>query len=154
MQFGGHYLIAARREDVWLALNDTGVLKEAIPGCRRIEWVTPATLVAEIAVDFGVVKPVFTGDLELSDVVPAQSYTLSGGGRGGLLGLARADARVTLADHDQGTELRFSADGQASGRIMKLGHALVGNRAQWVIDGFFERFAKAMGASWHTLEAD
>jgi carbon monoxide dehydrogenase subunit G len=50
-----------------------------------------------------------------------------------------------LSDSDRGTELRFTAQGGASGKIMTLGRALIGNSAQKVIDGFFERFASAMG---------
>jgi len=69
---------------------------------------------------------------------------LSGRGRGGLLGLAHGSADIVLADCEAGTELSFSATGGASGQIMKLGRALIGNRAQYVIDGFFERFAAAM----------
>ena len=46
-----------------------------------------------------------------------------------------------------GTELLFTAQGGADGGIMKLGKALIGNSAQKVIDGFFERFAEAMGVT-------
>ena len=145
MQFGGRYLLAAPRRKVWEALNDVEVLKAAIPGCRRIEWTGPTTLELEIKVDLGPVHPVFTGDLDLSDVVPAARYRLSGRGRGGLLGLAHGGADILLADSEMGTELRFIAEGGASGQLMRLGKALIGGSAQAVIDGFFERFATAMG---------
>jgi carbon monoxide dehydrogenase subunit G len=145
MQFGGRYLLAAPRQKVWEALNDAAMLKAAIPGCRRIEWTGSSTLELEIRVDLGPVHPVFAGDLELSDVVPAERYRLSGRGRGGLLGLAHGAADILLADSDMGTELRFLAEGGASNQLMRLGRALIGGSAQAVIDGFFERFAAAMG---------
>lgn len=145
MEFGGRYLLAAPRQEVWAALNDVEVLKAAIPGCRRIEWTAPAALELEIRVDLGPVHPVFSGDLTLSDIVPAERYRLSGRGRGGLLGLAHGAADIALADSDMGTELRFVAEGGASGQLMRLGRALIGGSAQAVIDGFFERFATAMG---------
>lgn len=144
MEFGGRYVLAAPRLSVWTALNDTEMLKAAIPGCRRIDWTGPTSLELEIRVELGIVHPVFTGDLTLSDIVPAQSYRLSGRGRGGLLGLAHGAADIILADHPDGTELRFVAEGGASGQIMRLGKALIGHSAQRVIDGFFERFAEAM----------
>ncbi|WP_404400088.1 CoxG family protein [Pelagibacterium halotolerans] len=153
MEFGGRYIVAAPRLAVWEALNDTAVLKACIPGCRRIDWVDAASLEAEIGVNLGVVKPVFTGDLVLSNVVPAQSYTLTGRGRGGVLGMAEASADIVLSDIGADpvgrageTRLVFVATGGASGRIMQLGKKLVGNSAQRVIDGFFERFGEAMGA--------
>ncbi|GGF39371.1 carbon monoxide dehydrogenase [Youhaiella tibetensis] len=147
MDFGGRYKLAASRHDVWAALNDTAVLKDTIPGCQRIEWTSGETLELHIKVSLGVVHPVFVGDLTLSNVIPAKSYTLSGKGRGGILGLAEGAADITLHDAGEGCELAFTARGGASGQIMRLGRSLIGNSAQKVIDGFFERFAEAMGTT-------
>lgn len=146
MEFGGRYEVAAPRAAVWAALNDTDVLKASIPGCTRIAWVGEAALEAEIAVNLGIVRPTFKGDLLLSDVVAAESYTLTGRGRGGLLGMAEAKADITLGDSPGGTLLVFAATGGASDAIMKLGRPLIGNSAQKIIDGFFARFGAAMGA--------
>lgn len=144
MEFGGRYLFSAPRDRVWAGLNDTQVLKAAIPGCSRLEWTGDATLECEIKVNLGVMSPTFTGDLELRDVVPAERYTLAGRGRGGLLGKAEAAADIVLADAPGGTELVFTANGGADGGIMKLGKAVIGNSAQKIIDGFFERIGEAM----------
>jgi carbon monoxide dehydrogenase subunit G len=152
MEFGGRYLLNAPRARVWAALNDTEILKAAIPGCHRIAWAGEAALELEIKVNFGVMHLIFAGDLSLSDIVPAEHYTLAGKGRGGLLGLAEGTAQISLDDADTGTELRFTANGGASGQIMRLGRALIGNSAQRVIDGFFERFASAMGVGIAALD--
>jgi len=154
MDFGGRYRIAAPRVAVWAALNDTEVLKAAIPGCHRIQWADDSALELEIKVNLGVVHPVFKGDLALSGIVPAERYTLSGKGRGGLLGLAEGAADIVLSDAGEDTLLVFSAQGGASGQIMKLGKAIIGNSAQKVIDGFFERFGDAMGAGVTPLGAE
>jgi len=146
MEFGGRYLVAAPRVKVWAALNDTDVLKAAIPGCHRIVWTDQDALEIEIKVNLGVAHPVFKGDLWLEDIVPAERYTLSGKGRGGLFGLAEGSADIVLSDMGEDTLLVFIAHGGASGQIMKLGKAIIGNSAQKVIDGFFERFGSAMGA--------
>lgn len=146
MDFGGRYLIAAPRVAVWAALNETEVLKAAIPGCHKIVWNSDTTLDLEIKVNLGVVHPVFKGDLALTGIVPAERYTLTGKGRGGLLGLAEGSADIVLSDDGEDTLLVFTAKGGASGQIMRLGKAIIGNSAQKVIDGFFERFGEAMGA--------
>lgn len=146
MDFGGRYQIAAPRVAVWAALNDTAVLKAAIPGCHRIDWASDTALNLEIKVNLGVAQPVFKGDLTLSGIVPAERYTLSGKGRGGLLGLAEGSAEIVLSDADEQTLLVFTANGGASGQLMRLGKAIIGSSAQKVIDGFFERFGDAMGA--------
>ena len=146
MEFGGRYRVAASRDRVWAALNDTAVLKAAIPGCHRIEWAGETALDLEIKVNLGVVHPVFKGGLTLSNIVPAERHTLTGKGKGGLLGLAEGSADIVLSDSGEETELVFTATGGASGQIMRLGKAIIGNSAQRVIDGFFERFGQAMGA--------
>lgn len=152
MEFGGRYKMTAPRVRIWAALNDPEMLKAAIPGCSLIEWSGPETLDLEIKVNLGVVKPTFRGELVLSNIVPAESYTLSGRGKGGMLGLAEGSADVALADDGDDTILTFTANGGASGQIMKMGKAIIGNSAQRIIDGFFERFGTAAGVEVTPLD--
>lgn len=152
MEFGGRYRMGASRMRVWEALNDPEVLKAAIPGCDLIAWSGPDTLDLSIKVNLGVMHPTFKGELVLSNIVPAESYTLSGRGKGGMLGLAEGSADVTLAGEGAETILDFSANGGASGQIMKLGKALIGNSAQRIIDGFFARMGEAAGMSVTPIE--
>lgn len=153
MDFGGRYLFGAKRAEVWAALNDTRVLKAVIPGCERIDWTAADSLDLSIKVNFGIVQPVFSGDLILSNVHPAERYTLSGRGRGGILGLAHGAADISLSDAEGGTLLSFTADGKADGGIMRLGRALIGKSAQRVIDGFFESIGREMGANVTALSS-
>ena len=146
MDFGGRYLFGAKRAEVWAALNDANVLKAVIPGCQAIEWTSAATLDVSIQVNFGIVRPTFEGMLTLSNIRPAESYTLAGRGKGGMLGLAHASADITLTDVPEGTILSFEAVGKADGGIMRLGKAMIGNSAQKVIDGFFDAIGKQMPA--------
>ena len=145
MDFSGRYLFAAKRAEVWTALNDAAVLRAVIPGCESIAWSGPGTLDLRIKVNFGLVHPAFSGQLALSNVRPAESYTLSGRGKG-MIGLAQASADISLIDAPDGTILTFGAVGSADGGIMRLGRALIGNLAQKLIDGFFESIGREMGA--------
>ncbi len=154
MRFGGRYRFAASRLRIWAALNDTKILKKTIPGCTCIDWVSENALELVVSVDFGVFRQSFAGDLVLSDVVPAERYTLSGRGRGGLLGFAHGAAVVVLSDSGKGCVLAFTATGAASNAILRLGQALIGHAAQRVIDHFFLRFAEAMGVELQVLPFD
>lgn len=154
MDFGGRYHLTSPRQEVWRGLNNAEVLKACIPGAQRLDWVGDGALELELKVNLGLVKPVFKGDLTLSNVVPAERCTLSGKGRGGVLGLAQGSADIVLADDGDGTQLTFVARGGASQRIMQFGSALIGDRAQKVIDSFFERFGEAMGAQVTPLPRD
>lgn len=146
MDFGGRYRFGATRADVWAALNDVRVLKAVIPGCEHIDWTSPNNLDLRIKVSLGLVHPTFAGDLTLSNVHPAERYTLSGRGRG-MLGLAQGAAEISLVDDGNDTILSFTADGKADGGVMRLGRALIGKSAQRVIDGFFESIGREMGAN-------
>lgn len=152
LEFGGTYLLSAGRLKVWQALNDENVLAATIPGCRRIVWRDADTLDLEVQVNLGVARPTFTGELNLSDVDPACSYILSGRAHGKLLGMAQGAAKVTLSDHGTNTILRFTAEGGASERLLKLGRPLIGKSVQAVIDHFFTRFADAMGVDVKPLD--
>jgi carbon monoxide dehydrogenase subunit G len=151
VDFGGRYLFGAKRAEVWAALNDTGVLQAVIPGCQSIQWTSPSTLDLSIRVSLGIVHPTFAGELALSNVLPGQSYTLAGRGKGGVLGMAQAAADITLDDAPDGAMLTFAAAGQADGGIMRLGRQLIGNSAQKVIDGFFEAIGREMGVEVRAL---
>jgi carbon monoxide dehydrogenase subunit G len=119
VDFGGRYLFGAKRVAVWAALNDTDVLQAVIPGCERIAWTGPETLDLSIKVNLGLMKPVFDGELLLSDVRPAELYTLSGRGKGGMLGMAQASAVISLADAGElETILAFDGFFEAIGREM------------------------------------
>jgi uncharacterized protein len=154
MEFGGRYRFGAGRQAVWRALNDAEVLKAVIPGCDRIEWTGPTTLELRVRVSLGVIHPHFSGSLELSDVHPAERYTLTGRGKGGLLGLAQASAQIALADAGPDTILSFSAEGKADSGIMRLGRALIGNSAQKIIDGFFEAIGEQMRTDVVPIDRD
>jgi carbon monoxide dehydrogenase subunit G len=144
MDFSGRYRFSASRAAVWAALNDAAVLKAVIPGCETIAWTGPSTLDLRIKVNLGFIHPVFSGELELSNVLPAASYRLAGRGRG-VVGLAQGAADISLAGNGEETILSFTAEGSADGRIMQLGRKLIGNSAQKVIDGFFGHIGKEKG---------
>lgn len=147
MDFGGRYLFGAPRAQVWAALNDTRVLGAVIPGCETIAWTSPTTLDLRIKISLGLVHPRFAGELVLSDVHPAERYTLTGRGKGGLLGLAQGAADISLSDDPAGTLLAFAAIGKADQGIMRLGKALLGNSAQKLIDGFFTSIGREMAVN-------
>lgn len=78
MDLTGQERIAAPREAVWNALNDIETLKACIPGCDNLERINEHQIRAGIKVSFGVMKVGFHGLLELSNMVPPHSYTISG----------------------------------------------------------------------------
>lgn len=137
--------IAADRALVWDALNDAETLKACIPGCEELTGTPEDGFEATVKQKVGPVKATFKGGVTLTDVVPGESYTISGEGKGGVAGFAKGGAHIRLADHpDGGTELTYDVEAKVGGKIAQLGSRLVNSFATKMADQFFERFQQRL----------
>ena len=141
MKLEGTYIINASKEEVWKAMNDPAILQQAIPGCESLEKISDTQFTAVIKAKIGPVKASFTGEVNLENLNPPHSYTLTGEGKGGLAGFAKGSADVSLNEHNDGTELIYLVDAQVGGKIAQIGSRLVGGAAKKLSDKFFSRFA-------------
>src|SRR5471030_3047386 len=76
MDMTGERHIAAPRQVVWEALNDTATLKASIPGCESLEKVGDNQMKAVAAVKLGPISARFNGAVTLSDIDAPNSYTI------------------------------------------------------------------------------
>src|SRR5262249_42977436 len=125
MEQAGEHRIAASRDRVWAALNDPAVLQRCIEGCEALERTGPDTLTARVRARVGPVSAVFSGDIALKDIDPPNGYTLEVSAKGGAAGFAKGSARVTLADDEGLTLLRYAAEGSVGGKLAQVGQRLV-----------------------------
>ena len=88
----------------------------------------------------GPVKATFKGAVQLSNVVPGVSYTISGEGKGGVAGFANGAADVALADVEGGTELTYAVKAKVGGKLAQLGNRIIAGFARKMADQFFDRF--------------
>ena len=137
MEMKGSQLIAADREAVWAALNDPEVLKACIPGCEELNQTSPTELNATVVAKVGPVKAKFKGEVELSDLNPPESYTISGEGKGGIAGFAKGGATVRLTEVEGGTQLDYEVDAKVGGKLAQLGGRLIDATAKKLADQFF-----------------
>ena len=144
MDINGEFTIPASRERVFAALNDPEVLKRCIPGCNELERTSENTFDAKMSAKIGPVKAKFDTAIELSDVNPPSSYTISGQGKGGPAGFGKGSARVSLEEQGEETVLRYDADLQVGGKLAQIGSRLVGGTARKIANDFFSRFADEM----------
>jgi carbon monoxide dehydrogenase subunit G len=146
MQMNGEEIIAAPREAVWKALNDTDVLKKCIPGCESITRHSATKMEAKVVIKIGPVKAGFTGVVNLSDMDPPKGYRISGEGKGGLAGFATGGADVRLEEVPEGTKLTYDVDAQVGGKLAMLGSRLIDSTSRSLAAQFFEKFAAAATA--------
>ncbi|MDE1993868.1 MAG: carbon monoxide dehydrogenase subunit G [Rhizobiaceae bacterium] len=144
MDMTGEERIAAPRDVVWAALNDPGVLKQCIPGCQSLDWVSPTTLTAAVKVKIGPLSVSFDGEIALTNIKAPHSYTISAEGKGGLAGFAKGAADVTLKEDGNETILHYDAGTEIGGKIAQLGSWIVGSSARKLAQQFFANFVAAV----------
>lgn len=146
MELEGTKVIAAPRAEVWARLNDAATLKACIPGCTELTGTPETGFEATVVQKVGPVKATFKGAVTLGNVIPGESYTISGEGKGGVAGFAKGGADVVLRDVEGGTELSYKVDAQVGGKLAQLGSRIIGGFARKMADKFFEDFLKTVEA--------
>ncbi len=140
MDMNGSQAIAASREAVYAALNDTEVLRQCIPGCETIEKLSDTEMKAKVTLKIGPVKASFAGAVTLSDLDPPNGYTITGEGSGGVAGHAKGSASVRLDEAEGGTVLHYEVKSQIGGKLAQLGSRLIDATAKKLAADFFEKF--------------
>jgi carbon monoxide dehydrogenase subunit G len=143
MDMNGSETISAPVDVVWQGLNDPEILRQCIPGCESLEKKSDIEMVATVVLKIGPVKAKFEGAVQLSNLNPPHSYTISGEGKGGVVGFAKGGADVTLAGQPDGTTvLSYSVKADVGGKIAQLGARLIDSTAKSLAEKFFSSFGE------------
>ena len=124
MKLTGSYQINADKQKVWEALNDPEILKQAIPGCEEFKKNSDTEFTATATNKIGPFNASFTGDIELKDLNPPNSYKIIGSGNS-LVGFASGEAEVKLETIDNGTRLDYAVEANVGGKIAQVGSRLI-----------------------------
>lgn len=147
MDMTGEYHIAAPRQKVWEALNDTEILRQSITGCEKIEKLSPTEMTATVRAKVGPVSARFGGKVTLSDLDPPNGYRISGEGTGGPAGFAKGGATVKLVDDNGGTKLSYVVEANVGGKLAQIGSRLIDATARQMAEQFFSKFAQIVSAA-------
>ena len=144
MEQSGEYRIAARREDVWAALNDPDVLGACIAGCQHVNRIDDEHFDVCVKAKVGPVSATFNAELELSEINPPASYVINGNAKGGAAGFAKGSAQVALEEEEGATLLRYGVKANVGGKLAQVGSRLVDGAARKMADDFFSEFSKRL----------
>ena len=133
--------IEADREQVFNALNDPEILRQAIPGCQELDQTSETELTATVQAKVGPVKAKFRGTVTLSDINPPESYTISGEGKGGAAGFAKGTAKVFLVDDGAATILCYEVTAEVGGKLAQVGGRLIEGTSKKLAGEFFGTFS-------------
>ena len=141
MKLSGSYQINLSKEKVWDALNDPEILKQAIPGCEEFTKNSDTEFTATATNKIGPFNASFTGDIELTDLDPPNSYKITGSGNSPV-GFASGEATVKLEDNEKGTNLIYEVEANVGGKIAQVGSRLIDMTAKKMADIFFGKFSE------------
>jgi len=141
MKLSGSYQINLEKQKVWEALNDPEILKKTIPGCEEFKKNSDTEFSATATNKIGPFNASFTGDIELKDLDPPNSYKITGSGNSPV-GFATGEAFVVLEDWEGGTKLTYTVEANVGGKIAQVGSRLIDMTAKKMADIFFGKFSE------------
>src|SRR5262245_42955595 len=143
MKIEGAHDIPAPRQKVWDAFLDPDRLRQAIPGCEKLEALGNDEFKAVMKVGVAAVKGTFEGKVKLADKKPPESYRMGVEGSGAP-GFVRGETLITLSDIEGGTRVAYSADVQVGGLIAGVGQRMLGGVSRMMADQFFNRMGQIL----------
>ena len=141
MKLSGSYQINLEKQKVWEALNNPEILKKSIPGCEEFKKNSENEFSATATNKIGPFNATFTGDIELKDLDPPNSYKITGSGNSPV-GFANGEATVTLEEFEGGTKLNYIVEANVGGKIAQVGSRLIDMTAKKMADIFFGKFSE------------
>jgi carbon monoxide dehydrogenase subunit G len=143
MKIEGSHDVPAPRQKVWDAFLDPAVLREAIPGCEKLEAIGNDEYRATMKVGVAAVKGTFEGKVGIQDKRPVDSYRLAVEGAGGP-GFVRGSTLIAFSDIEGGTRVSYSADVQIGGLIAGVGQRMLGGVSKMMADKFFAKMGELL----------
>ncbi|SFE52848.1 hypothetical protein SAMN05192532_102170 [Alteribacillus iranensis] len=126
---------------MWSTLQNNEVLKSALPGCKKFEEVEENVYDAELGINIGPVKGVFTAKVSQVDINEPDSYRLLVEGQG-KPGKFNGDAAMELVEEGDSTTLHCSADVEVTGVLATAGQRVMSGVAKVVMGQFFKDIEK------------
>lgn len=156
MKLDGSFTVARPAAQVWEALNDADVLRQAIPGC---ETLTPNEqgYDATVSLKIGPVRARFAGQVTIAESRAPEHLALTGEGSGGIAGFARGAATVALAPADTpapgagATTVSYQAEVLIGGKLAQLGSRLIASTARKLAEQFFASLNEQLSTTPETL---
>ena len=140
MKLAGSYEIKLDKNSVWNALNDPEILKKSIPGCEDFKKNSNTSFTVTATNKIGPFNATFSGDIDLQDLNPPDSYKISGQGNSPV-GFASGEAIVELSESNGITTLTYNVEANVGGKIAQVGSRLIDMTAKKMADIFFGKFS-------------
>jgi len=143
----GEAAVDAAPAELWATLLDPDRLMALVPGAHAIEKVSDTEFRAEVTLGVGPVKGRYRVTMELSDLDPPKSLTLTGAAEGAL-GFGRGTGKVTLRETAPGrTVIAYDYEAAIGGKLASIGGRLLDGAARLIVGQFFAALARQTGGT-------
>jgi 2-furoyl-CoA dehydrogenase large subunit len=133
---GGALQINADANSIWSVLVDPDRLARVFPGCRSLLLTSDNVYQGVVDLGVGPVSGTFDAFVELSNLDPPHTMTLTGKVIGPL-GTSRGVGIIKMIDAGKSTKIEYSYQIGLSGTIASVGGRLISGAARVLINRFF-----------------
>ena len=147
MKLEGTHMLSASREKIWELLLNPEILARVTPGITRLDPIGDFSYKAISEVKIGPVSGSFSGDMEVIDQVPPESFVLKMR-QNSKIGNVIAKGNIFLKEIDSSTtEVEFSGKAQLSGLLARTGQRVLTGVARSLTEQFFKAIEKELEVS-------
>jgi len=137
LKIAGEQTLSAPRERVWTLFNDPERLSRLIPGCEKLDVISPTEFAGTLNVGVAAVKGVYSGKLKLEEVRPPEHYKMAVEGKG-KQGFMRGSGTLDLvAKGANQTLVTYGGDVQIGGPLVQVGQRMIDSAAKMLLGQFF-----------------
>lgn len=138
MQLTGEHTIAASPEAVYDAMLDPEVLRNALPGCEKLEETGENEYLATMTIGIGMIKGKYNGSVRITDQNRPENFRMHIEGKGPQ-GQLSGDGTISFAPNDEGgTIVSYVGDANLRGVLARIGGRVVQPAARMIVGKFFE----------------
>jgi uncharacterized protein len=130
LKIAGEQTLSAPRERVWALFNDPERLSRLIPGCEKLDVISPTEFAGTLNVGIAAVKGVYTGKLKLEEVRAPEHYKMAVDGKGRQGFMRGAGTLDLVAQGLNQTVVTYGGDVQIGGPLVQVGQRVIDSAAK------------------------
>lgn len=138
MQISGENTISAPRESVFDSMLDPESLKNALPGCKKLEEIGEHEYETTMTIGVAMIKGTYDGKVRISDIDRPNSFTMHVEGKGPQ-GQVSGEGKLTFQDAgDNATLVKYDGDATIRGALARIGGRVIQPAAKMIVGKFFD----------------
>jgi hypothetical protein len=146
MKLAGEYALGARRERIFVLLQDPAVLARCMPGCERLDRIVENQYAMRMKMMLASIGGLFEGKVSIADSLPPESFRLVVEGTG-KIGFMKGEGVIALTPSGEETKVQYTGEVHVGGTIANVGQRLIETTAKLLIRRFFDKLREEASAT-------